>query len=159
MNPIAEFLVAHERIMAPVIEWGGLLLYLAIILSPFLIIRFRAFRPTRWWHVAGAYVSSVAILIGLWYLIDKWDQPIVQKLLVSLDLNGAYTNALVYGNLWLVAFYPFLVFYSSNLLYGSFTKKRFVVTLGMSVLLLAVVVIVGGYIMAALVGKAFTTYL
>lgn len=52
MNGLAEFLVANENWVAPIIEWGGTLLFLAVVLSPFLVIRHRIFRPTRWWHLA-----------------------------------------------------------------------------------------------------------
>jgi len=159
MNPIAEFLVANENFFEPIIEWGGMLLFLAIVLSPFLIIRHRIFRPTRWWHIVGAYASSFATFLALWYLIDKTNQWIAHNVFISLDLSSAYTDALVYGNLWTAAFYPFLVFYSARLLYGSFTKKVFWITFGAALSLFAVVVMMGGYTLVSLLGRGLVGHL
>jgi len=68
----AEFLVANQNWVAPIIEWGGMFLFLAIVLSPFLIIRHKLFRPTHRWHIVGAYFSS-------FFIFDKTDQWLLQN--------------------------------------------------------------------------------
>ncbi len=155
----AEFLIANQNWVAPIIEWGGMLLFLAIILSPFLIIRNKLFRPTRWWHIVGAYIGSFLIFLVTEYFLGIVDQWVLHNLFTTWDLWGAYNDGGVKGILWLVIIYPTLAFYSAKLLYGSFTEKRFWLTTASAVLLFITIVLMGGYVMIALVGQALTTYL
>lgn len=124
-----EFLRTHQDIVAPIIEWGGMILLLIIILSPFLVIRHRIFRPTRWWHIVGAYFGSFAILAGLAIAIEIFDKWIIYNYLNSIELAAAYGDATFKAVLLLLIGYPLLTFYGSVLLYGAYTRRRLFLTL------------------------------
>ena len=131
---LAEFLVENQSWVAPVIEWGGAILLTLVVISPFFIIRHRIFRPTRWWHIVGAYVGSVLVYLVIWYLINVIDQWAIQNYFVTFELSGAYSGAILKEFLWLMIAYPLLVFYSSRLLFGSFNgKKHFIFTIIFSI--------------------------
>jgi len=153
----AEFLVANQAVIAPIIEWGGALLFITVVLSPFLIIRHHFFKPTRWWTIVGAYVASLFIFITNYFLLEKVGQWILHGYLTTMELDGAFFNAILKHNLWLLLAWPLLIFYSTKLMYGSFTKKRFIiaslVTVVFTVVMLRIVLYVMMYGLGALVGN------
>lgn len=124
---MGAFLREHQEIAAPIIEWGGLFLLLFIILSPFLAIRHQYFKPTRWWHVVGAYTASFLIYLFLVFnsTIDQW---LIHNMLNSIELSDAHFQANWKILLLFIVIYPLLVFYSARILYGSFNLKRFLVS-------------------------------
>jgi len=126
---VNEFLRANQEIVAPIIEWVGLLVLLAIILSPFLIIRYPKFRPTRWWHVVAAYVSSIILLIIIVSFLFSLIGNHLLSLLGTFEFKEALSTAIVNSWFWLVVIYPLLLFYSTRILYGRFTRKTFLMTL------------------------------
>jgi hypothetical protein len=129
---LASFLRDNQEIMAPIIEWGGAILLTVIVLSPFLIIRHRMFRPTRWWYVVGAYFLSFTILTITVYLRELVNESLIRNYLNSFELSGGYRSAFLKHHLWLLFLYPTSVFFSVKLMYGFFTKKRFFVTLAIA---------------------------
>ena len=155
---LAEFLRDNQAIVAPIIEWGGALLLLAIVLSPFLIIRHSFFKPTRWWHIVGAYAGSFFVFVASFYLIGKIDQWLIQTYLNTVELYGAYEDATFKHILWLLLTYPLLTFYSTKLLYGSFTMKRFGLTVVIAVVFTVVLVAIFGYTMLYFLGQALMNF-
>jgi hypothetical protein len=123
---MGEFLKAHEAIAAPIIEWGGTIFLIALILSPFAVIAHRRFRPTRWWHVVGAYGVSFALLVGTELFLTHFDQWLIHTYFNSVDLYSAYSDATFNPHPFLLFTYPLLVFYSTRLLRGSFNTERFI---------------------------------
>ena len=151
----AEFLVANQDWVAPLIEWGGLLLILLITLSPFLIIRHRVFKPTRWWHIVGAYASSFALLaltIWLFVLTDQW---VIENYLTTFELSGALDDAFMYLFLLLLFLYPISIFYSGKMLVGKSSKKQFIVTFVIFILFIGVLYMVAYNLFVYAVGQAF----
>ena len=137
---ISEFLRVHQDTAVPVIGWGGMLVLILVILSPFLIIRFRYFRPTHWWHIAGAYGISFVIYFFLllntpvnhWFIYNIFNSP---------ELYQAFDAAIFKTFILFVPIYPLLTFYSAKLLYGTFTIKRTALAILLATLLLAILVI------------------
>jgi|GEM_PF-3501042 len=151
---MAEFLAEHQTIAAPIIEWGGLFLLLFVILSPFLIIRHRYFKPTRWWHVVGAYFSSFLILFLIEWLLGKIDQWLIQNYLNTVDLYRAYDSATFRRFLWLIALYPLLIFYGQYLLFGRLNLKKIVLGFIFALFMLFVLLIAGFHLMIYGLGQA-----
>jgi len=152
---LAEFLVANQGWVAPLIEWGGLILLLFITLSPFLIIRHRIFKPTRWWHIVGAYASSFALLaltIWLFVLTDQW---VIENYLTTFELSGALDDAFMYLFLLLLFLYPISIFYSGKMLVGKSSKKQFIVTFVIFILFIGVLYMVAYNLFVYAVGQAF----
>jgi len=135
---MAEFLAEHVRIAAPIIEWGGLFFLLFVILSPFLLIRLPYFKPTRWWHVVGAYLVSFLLVIGAEFFLSKSFQWVVKNLLSTVDLISAYDQAIVKEWPLLLLSYPLLTFYCCHLLYESWSWRRFLISLLLAFLILGV---------------------
>lgn len=126
-----EFLRSNQDFIAPIIEWGGLLVLLAIILSPFLIIRLRRFRPTRWRHFLVAFLSSYTLFFAQFYLQTfaitegNW----FSVFLFRQDLLQPYTDSGSKLFILLTLAYPFLLIYSIKLLAKDFTSKQFIFSL------------------------------
>lgn len=150
-----SFLIAHQNIAVPVIEWGGLFLLLFIILSPFLIIRHHYFRPTRWWHIVGAYVGSIALFLIHFPLLDLLNPLLTRHVLTTWDLYGAYQQAGLRFFLNILWIYPALTFYSTLLLFQHFNLKNFFTTLGVAILMVVVIGILTIYATAYFIGQAF----
>ena len=133
---MSEFLRANQEIVSPTIQWVGLLVLLAIILSPFLIIRYPKFRPTRWWHIVGAYFGSLLIACSLSSVILLLSQS--DKISLYQFFLSTLVTPVVYSWFLLVLAYPLLLFYSSALLYGRFTRLQFIITVVFAAVFLAI---------------------
>jgi len=134
----AEFLVANQDWVAPLIEWGGLLLLLLITLSPFLIIRHRIFKPTRWWHIFSAYFFSLAIFMVVEYFLDKTYRLVVDGYLNSVDLYNAYGDVIFRYYLWLFFLLPISVFYSAKILYKKLSGRTLIISFGVAFILFTI---------------------
>jgi hypothetical protein len=150
---VNEFLVANQTVMVPVIQWGLLFVLLAIVLSPFMLIRLRMFRPTRWWHIVGAYVGSFLNFFLLQLFLNHIDQWLTRNLFTTWEMSGAYTNAHILHWVLLVPIYPLLLFYSTKMLYGSFTWKRFLIALAVALIFAVLLGCIFFYTMLALLGQ------
>lgn len=149
----AEFLIANQNWVAPIIEWGGALVLFALVILPFVVIRHRFFKPTRWWTIVGAYISSFVIYIGSFWLIGLIDQWLIQNYLNSVELSEAYDNATLKQGLWLLLAWPFLIFYSTKLMYDSFTEKRFWASVLVTIIFVAIMLVIVVYVMMVGLGQ------
>ena len=151
---MGEFLREHQTIAAPIIEWGGLFLLLLIILSPLLVIRHPYFRPTRWWHVIGAYLGSFALLFLLEFspLISR--PLIIATLFNSVELAQAYDNATFMTLQWLLFLYPLSIFYCTYLLYEKLDLKKIFASLLLSTIIFCALIAGGFYLIAYGLGQA-----
>lgn len=145
------YLEPNETI-AFLVEWGGFVVFLALVLAPFLIIRYRWFRPTRIWHIVGAYAASFGVLIPLILIINKIDRLIYYNFINTHWIQEPLGNILFRGNI-LLLIWPLLIFYSTKLLFGNLTKKRFFIALTIAILFLALLLYIMMYIIAAGLGQ------
>ena len=142
MTPFGEFLIANQKIAAPIIEWGGALLLFALVISPFIIIRHSFFKPTRWWTIVGTYVSSFVVYFGSFWLIGLIDQWLIFNYFNSVELYEAYDDATLKQSLWLILAWPLLILYSTKLMYGSFTEKRFWTSVLVMIIFAAIMLVI-----------------
>jgi len=75
-------------------------------------------------------------------------------LLSTYELLKAYDNALRMNLGWLLIAWPLLIFYSTKLMYGSFTIKRFIIASLVIVVFVVVMLKVVMYMMAYGIGQA-----
>jgi hypothetical protein len=153
---LASFLRDNQAAMAPIIEWGGAIFLTALVLSPFLIIRHRLFKPTRWWHIVGAYVGSfvlVAFTIWVFELADQW---IIKNYLTTFELSAAVDDAFMYNFLLLLFLYPLSVFYSAKLLLGSLGGKNIITTSVVALLFTTILWVIAYNLFIYALGQAFT---
>jgi len=146
---LAEFLEVNQDWVAPVIEWGGLLFLLFITFSPFLIIRHRVFRPTRWWHIVGAYVFSIFTFLIFQLLFFGEYLKYFEGILRSGGVYKTYETAFIKFTNLHVFIYPILVFYSAKLLYKNLSKK---------VLLVSTIFAMGLFVISAAIVIYFVAY-
>jgi len=130
----AEFLVANQDWVAPVVEWGGAILLTLVVISPFFIIRHRIFRPTRWWHIVGAYVGSILIFtllteISILLFLNATVSDFFRGIFPSI-VPGAIAH---HHYVLLMILYPLLVFYSTYLLYGAIRRFQFWAATGIAI--------------------------
>lgn len=137
---LAEFLRANESWVAPLIEWGGLFFLLFITLSPFLIIRHRIFKPTRWWHIISAYLLSLFIFLLLENFIDKTYRQVVDNYLNTIGLYSAYGDLMFRYYLWLFFITPASVFYSAKILHGKLSRREAIFSSGIAFVLFVILV-------------------
>jgi len=150
---LTEFLRANQDWVAPIIEWGGLLLLLFITFSPFLIIRHRMFKPTRWRHIVGAYASSFLIFVAI-YQFYNVSGEIFESFLSIGDLYYSYDMAFI-RNIFLPMFiYPLLVFYSAKLLHETLSKKVLLASMIFSIILFTILFAIAIYFVAYGLGQA-----
>jgi hypothetical protein len=116
----------HSAFLPPLIEWGGMLFLLATTLSPFLIIRHRMFRPTRWWHIVGAYLVSFVIFVifsELSLVLSDYDR--LTELRYIYHMTNIIRDISSHYYISLIVAYPILIFYSTKLLYGPLSRVNF----------------------------------
>jgi len=147
--------LTNSGFLVPLIQWGGLVLILALVLCPFFIIRLPRFKPAKWRHIIGAYLISFVTYFAtyyLWITLDEWaanNRVYNYYLVQSPFFFGLFwaTNALLIG-------YPLLIFYSSKLLYGSINRKRFYISLGIAIPMFILLVSTIIFVMAYGMGQA-----
>lgn len=133
--------------LATLIEWGGLVLVLALVLSPFFIIRLQRFKPTRWRHIVGAYVSSLAIYFAIEFLISKIDRWLLENFINTSWIQTPFEEILFKITIFLLFFYPISTFYSTKMLFQRFTKLNlfFSILIAITIFfLISLTLIIGG---------------
>jgi len=111
--------VAGQRWVFELIRWGGTLVFLCITLFPFYKLSTDRFSPTRWWHVVGAYLVSLILLIMFSLAALSLDSPAISSILSALVQSVSFC-------LFFTPFaWPFLVFYCAYEMYGDVTGKVF----------------------------------
>jgi hypothetical protein len=152
---VGLFLAQHHTVFAPIIEWGGLIVLLFIILSPFLIIRHPYFKPTRIWHILGAYLGSFAIYLAYTVVLSEINPWLIRNIFTSWETRHAFDQADLYLLINLLWIYPLLTFYSAYLLMQRLSLKILAVTIGCAVIMGGVLVVGTFYVMAYFIGQAF----
>lgn len=145
-------------LLAFFIEWGGLVLVLALVLSPFAIILLRRFRPTRWKHIILAYVSSFAMFALLIFIDSKFDRWLLNNFINTAWIQQPFEDIALKELLLMLLIYPLSTFYSTKLLYNKFTKKRFFIALVITLLFFVTLVTILFYVMAIVLGQIGSTY-
>lgn len=151
------FLQPNET-LAFLIEWGGLILFLALVLAPFFVLLLKKFRPTRWHHIVLAYLSSFGILSCLIFIISTIDTWFLNNFVNTAWLNDPLDNIIFRSTLPLLSSWPLAIFYSTKLLYKKFTKKRFFISLGLSILFFITLVVILAYVVVVGLGHIGRTY-
>lgn len=154
MKPYLE----PNPLLAFFIEWGGLVLVLALVLSPFAIILLRRFRPTRWKHIILAYVSSFVMFALVFFVISKIDKWLLSNFINTAWIQQPLRNILFRETLVLLLVYPLSTFYSVKLLYNKFTKKRFFISLAIAFLFFVTLVTILTYFVVWGLGHIGRTY-
>ena len=144
--------------LAFVIEWGGLLLLLAIVLSPFFIIRLPRFRPTKWRYIVGAYLGSFLILIVLFLIFNRINSLIVNNLFRTKQLIDAYDNAVLKAFLLPIFLLPLLCFYSIKLVKQKLQLKEFLYATGSAIVLFFVLLFIFVFIIGYGLGQIGAEY-
>ena len=148
------YLVENAQ-LAFLIEWGGLILVLALVLSPFLVIRLQRFKPTRWRHIVGAYVGSFVLFLSTIKIVDCIGNWTIENFINAGWIQEAITNLLFKEILLSVVIYPLLIFYGTKLVKTQFTKLNFFTSLFLSVVLFIGLAIILAYATLYFMGQAF----
>lgn len=145
--------------VAFLVEWGGFVLFLALVLAPFFIIRYRWFRPTRIWHIVGAYAASFGVFVLYEYITGVIHDDWLRNNFINY---GWLSTALSDGELktWLVLSitWPLSIFYSTKLLYLNLTKKRFFIALLIAVLFFLILITIMMFVVASVLGQIGQQY-
>ncbi|MDP2704909.1 MAG: hypothetical protein U1D31_02065 [Patescibacteria group bacterium] len=117
---------------AEIIQWIVFAITLFFILLPFIVITLKRFRPTRWYHILGAYVSSFLFYYVCILLLGE----VISRYLGRFEGFTYVTNAIddgyTYAGESLLLVWPFSVFYVSGL-HGRYTVLRGFISLALAV--------------------------
>ena len=109
----AKAYLEPNNTIAFLVEWGGLVLFLALVLAPFLIIRHRLFRPTRIWHIVGAYAGSFGVFIVLMWVAGKIDEWLLNNFINTGWIQEASDWSILKNWLLLLFTWPLSIFYAT----------------------------------------------
>ena len=145
--------------MAQLITWGYVILSLGLIISPFFIIR--KLKTIKWRHIFLGYFLSAIIFGGIYFFydwFDKWLYNDVQtKLAWEIMDKMVDANILMWVLLYcIIIVSPFLI---TKMVYKSFTKKRAIINLLISIALGISLLVMIGYLMVWSMGKVSELYL
>ena len=127
--------LVEQPTLAFLIEWGGLVLVLALVFSPFFLLRLKRFKPTRWRHVLGAYAFSVFVFLlieALGSFLDGW---LNENTINSGWLTTPLVNITMKEWVFLYIFWPLTTIYSAHILYSELNLKRAVASIFLSLVL------------------------
>jgi hypothetical protein len=129
------FISLIQNWQEPILKWFLVVIGISIIISPFLVIRNKAFQPTKWRHIVMAYFASLILFIGVEFAVMA-----VNSLAKSWWIIGAEQNAWDDILLLIFVLFPLLVFYSTKIIYKKFTLKLFLGSLIGAWLLLMIMI-------------------
>lgn len=98
------------------------------------------------------YVLGGVMILAVWFIFVFLD-----KVIKDYTLWGAILDGMVYIEVWLSIILVVSPFFIARLRYGKLTKKRFIISLLLSTVLLCAVFALWGYLMAWGLGKLTET--
>lgn len=132
-----EAIVQQHEWVTAFLMWGGLLVFLGLTLFPFFLLRWERLKPTRWFHVLGAYALSLLILamgMGVIYFLNRTS-------FLEFVLAGFMMGIIITPVFW-----PFAIFFCVVQIYGDVTGGVFWVSWILFLLLCLFSFFVIGYI-------------
>ena len=150
--------LVEQPTLAFLIEWGGLILVLALVFSPFFIIRLQRFRPSRWQHILAAYFLSATLLLLTEIFASKLDRWVYESFINTGWLQDSIGNIIFKLFFIIPIVYPILIFYSTKLLFGKFTTLNLAVSLVLSLLFFVSLVALVAYLVAWGLGQIGMNY-
>jgi len=150
--------LGENSILAFVIEWGGLILLLALVLAPFYIIRRPRFKPTKWRHIIGAYVGSFGLFLLIFWLLGEVDKWIFNNIYGGEWAQESLLDASFKEVLLLMLIWPLSFFYSIKLLFKELHLRHFFLALMLAISLFVVLVKVWFFLIAYGLGQIGSQY-
>ena len=141
--------------VAFLIEWGGFAVALLLVLSPFIFIWFKKYRPTKWWQLIFVYLISFV----MFRFVELVTSAIHDDWLRENFVNYGWVADAIVGitfkqwGTFLIG-WPLLLLYSIRLYKGKeLSWGAWLVTVGAALLFFCVLVVISAYIVVIGLGQ------